>query len=316
MSSHRKTDIEAQAADLETLREAPTDVAELALRKTLQQSNNFLTSKAAKVAAELNLTALIPDLAATFHRLLTHKDTHKSDPQCWAKNALAKALATFEYQEQNLFLLGTRHIQLEPVWGGSSDTAGPLRGTCALALVQCRGLNSTQLLAYLTSLFRDKELPVQLNAARAVEQVGSDAAMLLLRLRAELPSKDPELLGACYSGVLRLEGPGAIPWAAKFLVPQDDAAAEAAIAIAETRTPEAFSTLKTTYETAADHWFRTTLLTAIALTRQDEAFIWLLDLVEQETRDSADAREALCRSNPPTIILEKLALLGRPCKPA
>jgi len=316
MSSPRKTDLEAQAATLEVLREAPAAVAEPALRKALQQSNNFLIAKAAKLTADLSLAALVPELAATFHRLLAHKDHHKSDPQCWAKNALAKALATLEYQEHELFLLGTRHIQLEPVWGGSSDTAGPLRGTCALALVQCRGLNSTHLLTCLTPLFRDKELPVQLNAARAVEQVGSDAAMLLLRLRAELPSKEPELLGACYSGVLRLEGPQAIPWAAKFLAPQDDAAGEAAIAIAETRTPEAFSTLKTAYQTASDHWFRTTLLTAIALTRQDEAFTWLLDLVECDTRDSADAREALCRSNPPTIFLEKLTRLGKPCNPA
>lgn len=316
MSSPRKTDIEAQAAILETLREASANVAEPALRKALQQSNNFLIAKAAKLTADLNLTALIPDLAAAFHRLLAHKDAHKSDPQCWAKNALAKALAAFEYQEHELFLLGTRHIQLEPVWGGSSDTAGPLRGTCALALVQCRGLNSTHLLAHLTPLFGDKELPVQLNAARAVEQVGSDAAMLLLRLRAELPSENPELLGACYSGVLRLEGPRAIPWAAKFLTPQDDVAAEAAIAIAETRTPEAFSTLKTAYETASDHWFRTTLLTAIALTRQDEALAWLIDLIERETRDSVDAREALCRSNPPAIVLEKLTRLGKPCNPA
>ncbi len=58
--------------------------------------------------------------------------------------------------------------------------------------------------------------------------------------------------------------------------------AEAAIAIAETRAPEAFSTLKTAYETSNDQWFRTTLLTAIALTRQDEAFTWLLTLIERE----------------------------------
>ncbi len=161
MSSRRQDDVEAQAAALEALREVPA-AAEPALRKAIRQSNNFLIAKAAKVTGDLNLTALIPDLAAAFHRLLAQsgKDAHKADPQCWAKNALAKALATFEYQEHELFLLGTKHIQLEPVWGGSSDTAGPLRGTCALALVQCRGLNSTRLLTYLTPLFRDKELPV------------------------------------------------------------------------------------------------------------------------------------------------------------
>jgi hypothetical protein len=310
-------DIEAQAAALEALRTADLDIAKSALSKALQHRNSYLVSKAAKLAADLTLTALIPGLEAAFHRFLPQsgKDPAKTDPQCWAKNAIAKALATLEYQEHELFLLGTSHIQLEPVWGGSSDTAGPLRGTCALALVQCRGLHTTQLLSHLVPLFGDKELPVRVNAARAVEQVGTDAAMLLLRLRAELASDEPELLGACYSGVLHLEGPRAIPWAAKFLPPGDDAAAEAAIAIAETRTPEAFAALKSAYATSADLWFRTTLLTAIALTRQDEAFIWLLTLIENEARDSTDAHEALCRSNPPTAILERLTQLHRPCPP-
>ena len=303
--------IEEQAAALEALRHASPQLAEAGLRKALQHRNNFLVAKAARVIADLSLTNLTSDLAAAFTRFLNN--AAKSDPQCWAKNDTAKALATLEYQEHELFLQGMRHIQLEPVWGGTADTAGPLRGTCILALVQCRGLNSVHLLTYLTELFADKELPVQINAARAVEQVGSDAAMLLLRLRAELASGEPELLGACYSGVLHLEGPTAIPWAAKFLPPEDDAAAEAAIAIAETRTPEAFTTLKKSFDRARDPWFRTALLAAIALTRQDEAFTWLLTLIEQEDRNSKDAHEALCRSSPPNTVLDRLRELGKPC---
>ena len=306
--------IEEQAAALEALRQAPTHLAEIGLRKALQRRNNFLVAKAARVAADLKASSLTPDLVAAFTRFLDNPV--KSDPQCWAKNDTAKALATLEYQEHKLFLQGMRHIQLEPVWGGTADTAGSLRGTCALALVQCRGLDSVRLLTVLTELFADKELPVRVNAARAVEQVGSDAAMLLLRLRAELASDEPELLGACYSGVLHLEGPGAIPWAAKFLPSGDDAAAEAAIAIAETRDPEAFTTLKKSFDEARDPWFRTALLVAIALTRQDEAFDWLLTLIERDDRDSKDAHEALCRSGPPNVILKKLTQLGKPCNPA
>jgi len=306
-------DVEQQAAGLESLRSATPDVATTSLRKALQHRNNYLVSKAAKLAADLSLTELIPDLATAFARFIDNPI--KTDPQCWAKNAIAKALASLEYQEHELFLQGMRHIQLEPVWGGTSDTAGNLRGTCALALVQCRDLNSTRLLSLLTELFADKELPVRVNAARAVEQIGSDAAMLLLRLRAELASDEPELLGACYSGVLHLEGPSAIPWAARFLFHQDDASAEAAIAIAETRAPEAFTTLKESFTRSRDPWFRTALLSAIALTRQDEAYNWLLTLIESDDGDTKDAHEALCRSNPPTTILERLTKLGRPAPP-
>jgi hypothetical protein len=312
-------DIEAQAASLEALRTAAPEVIEPALQKALRHRNNYLVAKAAKLAADLSLASLTDDLAAAFQRFLTNPT--KTDPQCWAKIAIAKALATLEYQEHELFLQGMHHLQPEPVWGGSSDTAGPLRSTCALALVQCRTLNSTRVLTHLTPLFADKELSVRVDAARAVEQLGSDAAMLLLRLRAELASDDAALLGACYSGVIHLEGPSAIPWAAKFLPPADDAAAEAAIAIAETRTPQAFTTLKAAYEApeslrkSQDPWFRAALLSAIALTRQDEAYTWLLTLIERDTDDSKDAHEALCRSNPPAAILDQLVRLNKPCNP-
>ena len=33
---------------------------------------------------------------------------------------------------------GLRHIQMEPVWGGQADSAATLRGTCALALIDCQ----------------------------------------------------------------------------------------------------------------------------------------------------------------------------------
>jgi hypothetical protein len=305
-------DIETQVAALESLRQASPDMAEASLRKALHHRNNFLVAKAARVTADLKIANLTPDLAAAFIRFLDNPE--KSDPQCWAKNDIAKALASLEYQDHELFLQGMRHIQLEPVWGGSADTAGPLRGTCALALVQCNGLNCVTLLTYLTELFADKEVTVQVNAARAVEQLGSDAAMLLLRLRAELASGEPELLGACYSGVLHLEGPSAIPWAAKFLPPGDDAAAEAALAIAETRAPEAFTVLKESFERARDPWLRSTLLSAIALTRQQDAFDWLLALIEHDAPHSKDAHQALCQSLPPNDILDRLRQIGKPCR--
>src|SRR6202022_4699093 len=146
--------VEELAAALESLRHAPPHLAEAGLRKALQHRNNFLVARTARITADLKLTTLIPELAAAFTRFL--ENPVKSDPQCWAKNDTAKALATLEYQEHELFLQGMRHIQLEPVWGGASDTAGPLRSTCALALVQCRDLNSVRLLAILTELFADK----------------------------------------------------------------------------------------------------------------------------------------------------------------
>ena len=297
---------DAELATLETLRDADPATTEAPLRKALTHRNNFIVAKAAKLAALHNHQALTTDLATAFPRFL--ENPVKSDPQCMAKNALAQALAAFDYQEPDLFLTGMAHIQLEPSWGGASDSAGTLRGLCALALVNCRSLSSHNVLLHLTPLFADKQLPVRVNAARAVEQIGSESAALLLRLRAELASDEPELLGACYSGVLRLEGPHAIPWAAKFLhsTAPDEASAEAAFAIAETRTAEAFMLLQTHYHQAFDPDFRGTLLTAIALTRQEAAIDFLFTLI---TKGNRTAREALETTAPSPATLERLRAL-------
>jgi hypothetical protein len=309
MPAKRKFD--AELASLEALRDVPPEAAEPELAKALTLRNNFLVAKAAAVTLHHRLTRLTPALAAAFPRFL--ENSAKSDPQCWAKNALAKALAAFEYQEPEVFLSGMRHIQLEAVWGGSADTAGTLRGTCALALVQCRELNSHRVLIHLTPLLADKEVSVQVNAARAVEQVGTDSAVLLLRLRAELATETPEMLGACCSGILGLEGPTAIAWVAQFLPGENDSAAEAAMVIAQTHTLDAFELLHRTFENTRDAWFRTVVLSAIALTRQPQATDWLLELIANDGPHAEDAREALCRSAPSTTILDRLKLLGRPC---
>jgi hypothetical protein len=294
---------DAELAALESLREAtPADI-EPALRKALAHRNNFIVAKAAKMAGEYELRGLTPDLAQAFPRFM--QDPGKTDPQCWAKDAIAQTLAAFEYQEPEIFLAGMRHIQLEGSWGGQSDCAGPLRGICCLALVQCRGLSNVEVLTQLTPLFADSELPVRVNAARAVEQIGTDAASLMLRLRAELGSDEPELLGACYTGVLHLAGESGLPWAAKFLRADapDETSSEAAFAIADTRSEAAFRLLLSTWKQARDADFRATLLTAIALTRQEAAYEFLLEKAAEGNRD---ARAALENSAAPQSVLERL----------
>jgi hypothetical protein len=294
---------DAELAALEALTSTPPTETESPLRKALTHANNFIVAKAARLAQQHDHRSLTPELVAAFHRFLPNGP--KTDPQCWAKIAIVKTLAAFEYQDADFFLIGLSTYQYDPSWGGTTETAGPLRGQCAHALVQCRTLSNIAVLTHLLPLFTDKDIPVQVNAARAVETIGTDAAMLLLRLRAELASGEAELLGACYSGVLHLEGPSAIPWAARFLHPlkPDDASAEAAFAIADTRTEAAFTQLRTTWKETRDPDFRGTLLTAIALTRQDAAYEFLL---EEAAAGSRPAREALETSAPPHEILTRL----------
>jgi hypothetical protein len=306
-----KRAFEDQLAALEQLREQPDEARIVPLRKALAHKNNFIVAKAADLVRDFHLASLTPDILAAFERFFA--DPIKTDPQCWAKNALSRTLAGFEYQEVEVFLRGMRHIQMEPVWGGSSDTAGTLRATCALALVQCRSLLEVDLLTYLVELFADKDKSVRVEAVRAVEQVGSNSASLLLRLRATLGSDEPEVLGACYSGVLRIEGTRVLPWVERFLETADDAAGEAALAIAGTHSAAGFDVLRKWFEQPSrrmkDPWFLSVLLSAIALTRQDAAIEFLLDMIGKDSLHSEPALEAILRSMPPTETVKRVEKL-------
>jgi HEAT repeat protein len=302
-----KRNFEEQVAALDALRQLAEEARVEPLRKALAGKNNFVVAKAADMVREFLLAQLTPELLGAFDRFFEHSE--KTDPQCWAKNAITRALAALEHQDSDVFLRGMRHIQMEPVWGGRSDTAGTLRATCALALVQCRSLSEADLLRHLVELLGDKDKAVRAEVVRAIEQIGSTSSSLLLRLRAVLGSDEPEVLGACYSGILSIESVAAIPWISRFLAAGDDAAAEASLAIAGTHSPEGFNALRRCLETAADSWFRAVLLSAIALTRQDAALEFLLELVRVESLDAEDAIEAVLRSLPSPEAIERLEKL-------
>src|ERR1051326_1716583 len=98
--------IEQEIERLNLLREAQPEVARAALRRALADRVNLMVAKAAKVAAELQFRDLIPDLLRAFDRLLD--DAVERDPQCWGKNALAKALTDLDHRESAIFLRGAQ----------------------------------------------------------------------------------------------------------------------------------------------------------------------------------------------------------------
>jgi HEAT repeat protein len=307
-----KKNFEEQISALDALRQETPEAAIDPLRKALTHRNNYVAAKAADLVREFGLQQLIPELLVAFDRFFA--DAVKSDPQCWAKNAISRALAHFEYHDAAVFLRGMKHVQNEPVWGGSSDTAALLRGTCTLALVQCRSLSDADLLTHLIELFADKEKSVRTEAVRAVANTGSPSAALLLRLKAILRADEPEVLGACYSGILEIEGKAAIPWVSRFLVASDkaashDAAAEAALALAGTHSLQAFAVLRERFDQESDPWFRSVLLSAIALSRQDAALDFLFELVRTESLQAEEAIEAVLRSGPSRQVADRLEKL-------
>lgn len=302
-----RKNFEAQLEALDRLGEQPVETWTEPLRTALRLRYNYVAAKAAEMAGRQRIADLLPDLLSAYDRFF--EDPVKTDPQCWAKNALSRALAALELQDPQPFLRGLKHFQLEPVWGGRSDTAGTLRSTCAHALVQCREVSEPELLRHLVSALTDPDKNVRVEVARAIEHLDSPSSSLLLRLRTDIGGSDPdlvELFGVCYAGVLRLEGNSALSWVAKFLAAEDDAAGEAALAIAATHAPEAFAMLKERWQKTEDPWFSSVLLSAVALTRQSEATDFLLKLVTEEDLRADQALEALLRSMPSDEVIEQV----------
>ena len=142
-----KRNVEQEIESLGRLRDAAPDEAGAALRKALADRVNLVVAKAARVAAEMGLRELVPDLAGAFDRLF--ENAAARDPQCWGKNAIAKALVDLGYRESPPFVRGARHVQMEAVWGGREDTAAALRATCLLALPACTDLTRQQVLRHI-----------------------------------------------------------------------------------------------------------------------------------------------------------------------
>jgi HEAT repeat protein len=285
-------------AKLERLRllrdvEASPAVA-LELQKGLRDASNHIIAAAASLVARFRLTELAAEMVSAFDRLMV--DPVKRDKTCAGKTAIAEALNELDFQESEVFEAGVRHVQPEPVWGGTQDTAAELRCTCGMALVR---IGHPRTHSILVDLLADSERIVRLAAAQALAASGTGAALLLLRLKARLGDRDPEITGECLAGLMRDEPQESAPFVAEFVRTDDDSVAEVALlALGNSRRTEAFEVLKQFWEGRPRAELRETTLVAMALLRLPAATEFLLSLV-------ADAPESIA-----LLALSGLAVLN------
>src|ERR687893_710751 len=109
-----------------------TDEQKAGLRKRIGDRANLVVAAAAAIAGENALVELAKDLEAGFDRFLVNP--LKDDKLCRAKVAIVQALDRMEHREPDVFLKAARHVQLEPVWGGTEDSAPSLRAAALVAL--------------------------------------------------------------------------------------------------------------------------------------------------------------------------------------
>jgi HEAT repeat protein len=290
----RSRKLEERIGQLRQMRTSPPpDGFDAILPKALADRSNLIVAEAAKAVGELRLSEFIPDVLAAFDRLFV--EPVKTDPKCWGKTAIVKALAQLDYSDSAPFLRGARHVQMEPVMGGQEDSAPQLRANCFLALVQCSDLTRFEVLSHLVDAMSDPADPVRVEAVRAMHQLGGDESVLLLRLKAGLGDRRPLIVGHVFDALLSLERDRAVPFVAEYLKSADAAVCdEAALALGSSRLSSALKVLMQTWKEARGEEFPGVLLRAISSSRLSEAIEFLLDLLRNGTpRQSAAAVEAL-----------------------
>ena len=281
----KKPSVEQHLAALHAMRDAePLPLEDL--RAALSHATNAVVAKAADIIGFRQVAALAPELTAAAHRFFT-----KPDPQCVAKIAVVRALKALEHLEPEMFYRGLRHVQMEPSWGGTIDTAAPLRTISALAISECHAIPPREALRLLIDALPDSQTLTRIDIVRAIGQVTSLEADAVLRTKARLGDDAPEVIGQCLLTIVEREGVAALPFARSFLA-NPELRIDAAMAIAAQRGPEALALLTKAWQQSRER----ELLLAIGTLRTSEAVAWLLPLLETER----GVREALepCRHFP------------------
>jgi len=264
-----------------------------ASRKALADRHFLLVARAASVCEERLLYGLEPDLVTAYGRLL--EDAAKADPGCTAKGAIVRALVALDCRDSDFYIAGMRYRQPEPVWGGSVDAAVDLRCSCAMGLV---GTPCPRAVVELVALLADPEPHARSGAARAIACAEPLAAEAVLRLKALAGDAEPEVVGDCLAGLLRVEPDASAAFVAGFLDAADPAVRDlAAVALGESRLDAALELLRERWEgrplkREADR----VLLRAAVLHRSDAAFDWLCQVVAGGDLGSA------------ALVVEELAL--------
>jgi HEAT repeat protein len=281
--------LESLLAQLQQIRPNPTtSEALLLLRELLTSKQPVAIAQAATLIAEAEHYDLIPDLVATFEWAMTKPS--ERDPGCIAKLKLADALYRLEYSNEDLFLQGIRYA------GISGDRTAPLRSVCALGLVR---MNYPDVMSELADLLADPESDARIGAARAIAYTGNLSGVPLLRLRIKLGDIAPVLF-ECFLALLQLYPmQSSIDLVRSFLVIPSQAKARestdiveaAALAFGESRLSEAFDILQTWWVSADLPEHRKIGSIAISLLRNDEAFSFLLSLIQRGTL--ADAKDSI-----------------------
>jgi hypothetical protein len=253
--------------------------------EALNDRHCLIVKEAAELCEERLIYDLEADLLEAYRRFL--KKPVKNDPNCTAKEAIARTLVALDSQDVDFFIAGLGYHQHEPVWGGTEDTATDVRVSCAMGLANT---SYPRALIELVALLYDHNSHARKGAVRAIAYTQPLAAEAVLRSKAMAGDAEPEVIGETLSALLQVSPSESQEFVASFLEPHRDPMLRqsVALAIGESRLDEALDILRSCWndKPLKEEQDNCLLLGAI-LNRSEKAFAWLLDVVVEGDPSSA-----------------------------
>jgi hypothetical protein len=292
--------IEDRLAAVERISGTP-GAAELAeLKSALAARSGLLVAAAARLVGDLAVDSLVDALTPAFANLLERPV--ERDPGCRGKVQIARTLLQLERWSEPVFSRGAAHVQREPIWGGSIDTAAELRGLCGIAHARMARGDALEVLA---QLLADPERATRAAAAQGLGDSGRPDAIPLLRYKAIIGDDEPAVLAACLGSLLALEPDPSVPFVAGLLAAGGERAEIAAIALGESRKEAALPALLAWCDAVAGA-SRAVGFLALALLRLEPATAHLIDVVQR-----GDPTEAVVAARALATFRDDPALVSR-----
>lgn len=260
------------------------------LRAGLEHRHWMVVTTAAEIVARHALPGLERELKAVWARFADNGA--KVDPGCRAKDAALTALDRLETLDPDPFLVAARYRQLEPVMGGSVDTAGGVRQRALSGLF--RTLHPDAAL-YAGELLADPSPDVRGGVIHAIAHYRDPSSLALLAHKLRAGDPDPAVFAEAAAALLAVAFEFALPVFVGWLRDSDASRREtAALALGQSRHPDAIGALLAWVEDAAWDGDIDLGLRALGLSRDERARSYLLDVVEHAVAPRArKAVEAL-----------------------
>lgn len=284
--ARKQPSVEERLEALEAAHEDPrSSETEALVARGIADKSWLVVARAAEIAGRLGLESQIAALTGVWSRFADGGP--KLDPGCRAKDAALTALDRLEHTDPEPFLPATRYFQYEPVWGGKSETAGPLRVRAVSALLRMRYSEATLIAG---ELLAEPEREVRAGVAHALGYYALPGADALLAHRLSLPSEEPAVLAECAAGLLSSCPDYA---RARLVAWLDDESVQrrevASVALGQHEDPRSVAALIEWVDRAATEPDIEIGVQALGLSRQPRARAFLLELVQNGSRPRAEA---------------------------